>query len=433
MNAIGGTTTGTTVGAELDVDSGTIAANTAAIARHTGVAVMAVVKAGGFGHGDAVVARAALAGGATWLGVTSIAEALALREAGIDAPVLSWLNPVATDLAPALAADVDVAVPSREHLDDVVRAALSASAGHAPARVHLYLDCGPARDGASWADWPALCAAAARAQRAGLISVVGVMGHLSCADEPGHPANTLARQRFTRGVAVARATGLNPRHRHLAATAAALADPRARHSMVRIGAGLYGIDYGLGGVAGRPALRFAATLTAPVVAVRDVAAGTPVGYGGTWVAPRPSRLALLPLGYADGLPRAASGAAQVLLAGRRCAIVGRISMDQAVVDVTGVPVAPGDRAVVFGPGDSGEPTLTDWAGWAGTIEHEIATGIGARVARTSRPLSPAALPTPSASQPRRAGSPTPQPPTSQPRPAPALTPSRTHDRSPLCS
>ncbi|MFN8074686.1 MAG: alanine racemase [Kineosporiaceae bacterium] len=374
--------TGDAAGPVLTVDAAAITANVAALHAHTGVDVMAVVKADGFGHGATTTARAALAGGATWLGVTSVAEALALRADGIDAPILSWLNPVGADLAPALAAGIDLAVPSLPHLDAVVRAALSATTER-PARVHLYLDCGPARDGAAWSDWPALCAAASRAQRAGLLHVIGVMGHLSCADDPQHEANRWGRQRFARGVVVARAAGLTPRHRHLAATAAALAEPRARHTMVRIGAGLYGIDYGLGATAGRPVLRGAATLTAPVVAVRDVATGTPVGYGGTWTAPAATRLALLPLGYADGVPRAASASGEVLLHGRRCRVAGRVSMDQTVVDVGDLPVGPGDVATVFGPTGGPAPDLRDWARWAGTIEHEIVTGLGPRIARAT--------------------------------------------------
>jgi alanine racemase len=241
-----------------------------------------------------------------------------------------------------------------------------------------------ARDGADPLTWSALCRAAALAERAGQIRVVGVMGHLACADGPDHPANLSGRRAFARGVAVARHWGLRPAHRHLAATAATLTDPRSHHTMVRIGAGLVGID-----PSGTTLLRGALTLSAPVVGLRRVTAGTPVGYGHTWRASAGTTLALLPLGYADGLPRAASGQAEVLLGCRRHPVVGLISMDQVVVDVGDAAVALGDRAAVLGPGDHGEPTVQEWAGWSATLPHEIVTGLGSRprfAVRTARTL-----------------------------------------------
>jgi alanine racemase len=141
-------------------------------------------------------------------------------------------------------------------------------------------------------------------------------------------------------------------------------------------AGLVGI-----GPSGTTRLHPALTLTAPVVAVRRVRAGSPVGYGHSWAAPADTTLGLLPVGYADGLPRAASGHAEVMMLGHRCPVAGLISMDQTVIDLRSQQIHPGEAAVVFGPGSSGEPTVADWAAWAGTIEHEIVTGIGARVRR----------------------------------------------------
>ncbi|GAA5150956.1 alanine racemase [Nocardioides marinquilinus] len=359
------------VGPRLAVDLDAVAANTRLFADRTPGALMAVVKADGFGHGAAAVARTALAHGAAWLGVTSLAEALALRAEGLTAPVLSWLNPVDADYTAAVGARVDVAVPSRAHLEAVTRAGIGA-------RVHLHLDTGMARDGAPPAEWGALCRDARRAERAGLLRVVGVMGHLGCADDPADPANAAGRAAFDHGLATARATGLRPPLRHLAATAATLTDPASLHTMTRVGAGLVGID-----PSGTTRLHPALTLTAPVVGVRRVAAGTAVGYGRTWTASRPTTLALLPLGYADGLPRATSGRAEVLLRGRRCRLVGRVSMDQVVVDAGDERVRPGEVATVFGAGRHGEPTTAEWAVWADTIEHEIVTGIGARVSRTA--------------------------------------------------
>jgi len=363
------------VGARLTVDLEAIAANVRLLAART-PRLMAVVKADGFGHGAAALASTAVANGATSLGVTSIDEALALRAAGLTAPILSWLNPVDADFESAVRAGVDIAVPSLETLTAVARVGGAAVATAGGAAVHLQLDCGLARDGVPPALWAQLCLAARRAERQGRLRVVGVMGHLARADRPGDPSNALGRTRFAWGVEVARTAGLRPVQRHLAATAAALTDPLAHHTMCRVGAGLVGID-----PSGTTRLRPAMTLTAPVVSVRGVRAGTGVGYGHTHVTDRATQLALLPLGYADGLPRSASNLAEVSIRGRRCRVVGRISMDQTVVDLGLEPVRPGETATVFGPGDAGEPTAADWARWSGTIEHEIVTGIGARVHR----------------------------------------------------
>lgn len=356
----------------LVIDQAAVAANVRLFSRRTSAAVMAVVKADGFGHGAAAVAETALAHGASRLGVTSLDEAFALRDARIAAPVLSWLNPVDADLVGASARNIEVAVPSLEHL---------AAATRAPGlAVHLHLDAGMARDGASPADWPRLCRVARLAERQARIRVVGVMGHLGCADDPTDACNARGRERFAWAVGVARSWGLRPRFRHLAATAATLTDPRTHHTMVRIGAGLVGID-----PSGTTPLRAALRLTSPVVGARDVPAGAAVGYGHTHVTRRPTRLVLVPVGYADGLPRAASGRAEVLIRGRRRPVVGRISMDQVVVDVGDDPVGLGEVVTVFGPGAAGEPTVGEWAAWADTLPHELVSGIGPRVQRVCAP------------------------------------------------
>ncbi|GHH29074.1 alanine racemase [Lentzea cavernae] len=352
---------------ELTVDLAAVAANTSRFVSWARGAVMAVVKADGFGHGLGDVARTAVAAGATRVGVTSLDEAVRVRESGVDVPVLSWLNPVDVDVRTAVRCGIDLSVPSLDHL----------AALHSGVRVHLQLDTGMARDGAAPESWLSLMSAARRAELAGRVSVVGVMGHLPCADTPG--ANESGTRALLRGVEMARQAGLKPSVRHLAATSAALTDPGTHLDVVRIGAGLVGIDPS-GTTRLRPALRW----TAPVVQVRRVAAGTGIGYGHAHVTERATTLALLPVGYADGLPRGASGRAEVWLAGRRRPVAGVISMDQAVVDVGDDVVVPGDEAVVFGPGDDGEPTVGDWARWAGTIPHEIVTGIGARVRRCVR-------------------------------------------------
>jgi alanine racemase len=362
----------TTDGATLEIDLSAVAANTLRFATVADGDLMAVVKADGFGHGAADVIRTTLANGATWLGATSLAEAVAAREAAADVPILSWLNPAACDIEAAHRHRIDLAVPSVQHLDAIVDAGRRI-------RVHLQLDTGMARDGASPDEWQVLVTAARQAQAAGRVEVVGIMGHLAMADLPDHPTNMTGLMELLRAVEIAEHAGLRPSVRHVAATAATLTAPTTHLDMVRIGAGLVGID-----PSGSTRLRSALRLTAPVVQVRRVPAGTGVGYGHTYVTDRPTTLALLPVGYADGVPRAASGRAAVLVAGRRRPVAGMISMDQAVVDLGDEPVALGTRAVVFGPGDEGEPTVEDWAGWAATVPHEIVTGIGARVRRSVR-------------------------------------------------
>ena len=363
-------------GPTLEVDLTAVASNVRLFAGRTRGEIMAVVKADGFGLGAVDVARTALAAGATRLGVANLAEALALRRAGVTAPLLCWLNPVDADWRAARGQAVAVAVPTRAHL--------AAVADHAPgSRVHLHLDTGMARDGAAPEEWADLCRAARRAERRGDVRVDGVMGHLARADVPGHADTTRGRARFQWGLDVAVECGLRPRDLHLAATAATLTDPASHFTMSRIGAGLVGID-----PSHTVALRGPVTVTAPLVQVRRVRAGTGVGYGHEWQAARPTRLGTIPLGYADGLPRLASRRAQVLVAGVRRPLVGAISMDSSVVDLGDLPVEVGTTVVALGPGDRGEPTLREWSGWAGTNEHEIVTGLGSRGGRTVRIVRP---------------------------------------------
>lgn len=348
--------------AEAVVDLDAVAHNVRVIRSATAAEVMAVVKADAFGHGMAPVARTALAAGATWLGVTSATEALRLRADGITAPILSWLHGPGTDFGRLIAAEVDISVPAIAYLDAV------AAAGRA--RVHLKIDTGMARNGAAAADWPALVARAAAYERAGRLEVRGIWSHLA---EAGSQVAA-----FREALAVARSAGLRPRWRHLANSAAALSDQDTHFDMVRAGLGVYGVEpvpdraYGL---------RAAMTVRTSVILTRRVPAGTGVSYHHTHTTTRPTTLALMPMGYADGIPRGVDGRAEVLLGGRRCPVVGRVSMDQAVVDAGNLPVRAGDPVVVLGPGDDGEPTAAEWARWAGTNPHEILTGIGARVPR----------------------------------------------------
>lgn len=364
-----------TITSELTVHHAAIAANTTTFRAAVDGPLMAVLKADGFGHGE--VARTVLAAGADAIGVTSIAEATAIRATGVDAPILTWLNPVDADFESAVLHDLHVAVPSAQHLHAVARAARRLRQRVA---VHLHIDVGMSRDGCAPDVWAALCTLAREHEATGAIVVVGVMGHMSCADRPEDPQNPRERLVFANALRIARSRGLRPRTAHLAATAATLTGAGTGFGMHRIGAGLFGIDPSRS----TNTLRGALSLTTTVVAARDVAAGTGVGYGHDHVATEPTRLALLPLGYADGLPRAAAARASVLVRGVRRPLVGRFSMDMVVVDTGSDPVEPGEPVTVFGAGDDGEPTITEWAEWADTIEHEIVTRVGCRSPRVRR-------------------------------------------------
>jgi alanine racemase len=342
---------------------------------------MAVVKADGFGHGAVAVARAAIAAGAGWLGVTTSVEALSLRSAGLTAPVLSWLHAPDEDFGRLIAARVDLGISTVAHLHAVAAAGRRSGA---PAAVQLKADTGLARNGAMGHDWPELAGWARKYEQEGSLRVGGVWSHLADAETPGSASVTRQVAAFEQALRVARAAGLDPGLIHVANSAAALTAPAARYDLCRIGIALYGIDP-LG--AGRTGLRPAMTLRSRVVNVKRVGRGTGVSYGPDHVTGRPTTLALLPLGFADGLPRAAQGRAEVGLHGRRCPIVGRIAMDQCVIDAGELAVAIGDPVTVFGPVDhpaGTAPTVADWARWAGTSPHEILTGIGARVRRTYR-------------------------------------------------
>ena len=364
-------------GAEVVVDLDAIAANTAVLRERVGRPLMAVVKADGYGHGLVPAARAALAGGADQLGVAVVAEALALRSAGVTAPVLAWLNGPGADVAAALAADVEVSVNAGWGLAEVVTAAREAGR---PARVHLFADTGLAREGATMADWPGLVAAAARAQADGDVRVVGLWSHLAYADAPTHPTIAAQVRVFEEAVGIARGAGLTDARRHLANSAATVALPGTWFDMVRPGIAVYGLDP-LGGNAADHGLRPAMTVRARVALTKRVQAGAGVSYGHTYTTPAETTLALVPVGYADGVPRAGGNSAPVLAAGAQRTIAGRVCMDQFVVDVGNAPVAAGDEVVLWGPGERGEPTAQQWADATGTIHYELVTRIGGRFSR----------------------------------------------------
>lgn len=370
-------TTRNTPSAVVDLDA--IGHNVATLREHAGsAAVMAVVKADGYGHGAPPVARAALAAGAAELGVATVEEALALRRDGITAPVLAWLHMPNTDFAPALAADVQLGVSSEREVDDILAAVRRT--GHT-ATVTVKVDTGLSRNGVGPADYPAVLAALRRAQADDAIRVRGTMSHLVHGDDPDHPLNDLQAERLTDMVATARDQGLRVDVVHLSNSPAVLTRPDLAFDMVRPGIAVYGLtplpergDMGL-----RPAM----TVRCPVVLVRPLKAGDGVSYGHRWIAERDTTVALIPAGYADGVFRTLSGRIEVSINGRRYPNVGRICMDQFVVDLGPGPsdVAVGDDAILFGPGSEGEQTAQDWAELLDTINYEVATSPRGRITR----------------------------------------------------
>lgn len=369
-------------GAEALVDLGAIADNVRVLREHAGSAqVMAVVKADAYGHGAPQVARAAVAAGAAELGVATIDEALALRTAGITAPVLAWLHPPGTDFAPALRADVQVAVSSARQVAEVLAAAELTGR---TAEVTIKLDTGLNRNGVSAADYPDVLTALNQATASGAIRVRGMMSHLASGDAPDDPLNDIQAQRFSDMLAEARRRGVDFEVAHLSNSPSAMTRPDLGFDMVRPGIAVYGLSPipELGDLGLRPAM----TLKCTVAMVKSVKAGEGVSYGHTWIADEDTTLALLPIGYADGVYRTLSGRIDALINGRLRRTVGRICMDQLVVNLgPGRPdVAEGDEAILFGPGASGEPTAQDWADLLGTIHYEVVTSPRGRVVRTYR-------------------------------------------------
>jgi alanine racemase len=341
-----------------------------------GAGVMAVVKADAYGHGLVPCARAALEAGATWLGVALLEEAVALRDAGVGGRLLAWLAAPGAPWAECLERDVDVSVSATWALEEV-RAAARLTGRRA--RVHLKIDTGLSRNGATAQDWPGLVAAARAAEVEGLVEVVGVWSHLACADTPEHPSVARALAAFERALEVAARAGVRPQVRHLANSAAVLAIPASHYDLVRVGIAMYGLTPGEEiGSAESLGLVPVMSLRARLASVKRVPAGSGVSYGHSHVTSSETTLGVVPLGYADGLPRAAENAGPVLAAGRTRPIAGRVCMDQVVVELGDDAAAPGDEVVLFG---AEGPSAQDWALACGTIGYEIVTRIGPRVPR----------------------------------------------------
>ena len=375
-----------------------------------GALQLATVKANAYGHGLLPVARAALDGGADWLGVAQLAEAFTLRrgldEAGVaraDAPILAWISTSSSDFAAAIEADIDLSVSWTWVLADICAAARSVGR---PARVHVKIDTGMSRAGSTLADLPALASALRMAADDGLVDVVGAWSHMSRADdlsEAGNASTASHVRIFEEGLVILADAGVTPRIRHLSATSGILWHPEAHYDMVRAGIGLYGLSPDPAVAASEelgliPALE----LRAPLTSVKVIEEGTPASYGGTWVAPTRRWIGLVPLGYGDGILRAVSNKARVVVHNAsgpfNAPLIGRVCMDQFMVDLgpaegsPGTPTArsgqapaiPGDMATLFGSGIGGEALADDWAQAAGTINYEIVTHLGAHIPRIYR-------------------------------------------------
>jgi alanine racemase len=371
-----------TAAAEAVVDLGAVAHNVRVLREYAGRAqVMAVVKADGYGHGASEVARAAVAAGVAELGVATIAEALALRHDGITAPVLAWLHPVGTDFAAALDADVQIGVSSAGQIRDLIDAARRTGR---TAQLTVKVDTGLNRNGVGAGEFSEVLSTLGRGAAEGAIRLRGIMSHLVSGDAPEDPLNDLQAQRFTAMIAEAARRGIEFEVAHLSNSPSAMTRPDLGFDMIRPGIAVYGLspipergDMGL-----RPAM----TLKCAVAMVKSIKAGEGVSYGHAWIARQDTTVALLPIGYADGVYRGLSGRIEVLINGRLRPGVGRVCMDQFVVDLGpgATDVAEGDEAVLFGPGSAGEPTAQHWADALGTIHYEVVTSPRGRVVRTFR-------------------------------------------------
>ncbi|MDQ1564323.1 MAG: alanine racemase [Actinomycetota bacterium] len=372
---------------EARIDLGAIRSNIATLRSAVSpAALMVVVKAEGYGHGAIEAAKAAVDAGTDWLGVVDLAEALALREAGITIPILAWLHGEDADFTAAVAANIDVGVSSLGQLE-------RAAATGGLAQIQIKVDTGLSRNGVEERESAALFERAAAHERAGRVRVRGLWSHLANAGE----AEDLEQvRRFTLFVDAARDAGLTPELRHLAATAGALRVPESRFDLVRIGVGVYGLSPFEDASSAELGLRPAMELSAEIISVKRVPAGAGVSYGYAYRTSAETTLALVPLGYADGIPRHASsvagktGAADrpgapVSINGRAYRVCGRVAMDQFVVDVGDDQVRVGDRAILFGDPTTGVPSADDWADAADTINYEIVTRIGPRVTRVFVP------------------------------------------------
>ena len=372
--------------AEVLIDLGAIRENIKYLMAKSGKPALAVVKADGYGHGLLPVAKSALSAGASWLGVALLEEAKALKQGGINAPIIAWLTPVTDDFASAISEGIDIAIPSLAHLEAITSAARSLGKC---ARVHLEVDTGMSRGGAL-NEWSELVSSAKAYQDSGLIKVIGIWSHFARADEAGHEFNNKQLENFKSAVAEAKSVGITPEVIHLSNSAAAINDADSHFDLLRLGIAIYGLspDFSHMGSSEKLNLKPAMSIRARIHLVKDIPAGSQVGYGGSAITKVDTKLGVIAMGYSDGIPRNANSEAGVLVGNKRAPIIGRVSMDQFVVDLGRDSSAKaGDWAYIIGsnPSDSytsaSSYTADSWASASATINYEIVTRIAARVKR----------------------------------------------------
>lgn len=372
--------------AEVLIDLGAIRENIKYLMAKSGKPALAVVKADGYGHGLLPVAKSALSAGASWLGVALLEEARALRQGGINAPIIAWLTPITDDFASAISEDIDIAIPSLAHLEAITSAARSLGKC---ARIHLEVDTGMSRGGAL-GEWNELVRSAKSYQDSGLIKVIGIWSHFARADEAGHEFNNKQLENFKSAVAEAKSVGITPEVIHLSNSAAAINDADSHFDLLRLGIAIYGLspDFSHMGSSEKLNLKPAMSIRARIHLVKDIPAGSQVGYGGSAITKVDTKIGVIAMGYSDGIPRSANSSAGVLVGNKRAPIIGRVSMDQFVVDLgRDSSVKAGDWAYIIGsnPSDSytsaSSYTADSWASASATINYEIVTRIAARVKR----------------------------------------------------
>jgi len=357
----------------VEINLRAISNNIALIKSRTSAQILAVVKADAYGHGLIPVANCAITSGATWLGTALLDEALTLRASGISAPIIAWLTPPSSDFKAAIQADIDLSIPSLKHLELIVAA--GKALGKTP-RVHIEVDTGMGRGGLL-GEWREFLIAIKGAD----VEVVGFWSHFARADEPDEISNINQLKELADKLAELREYGINPNVIHIANSAATLTNPGSHNEIIRLGISMYGLSPDVNTLGSSQALDLepAMTLKAEVHLVKRVPAGSPIGYGATESTSRDTKLAIIAMGYSDGIPRNTSNKAGIFVAGAKAPIIGRVSMDQFVVDLgPDSDAKAGDIAEVFG--HSGY-SIDDWAEAAGTINYEIVTRIAARVPR----------------------------------------------------
>ena len=366
--------------ARAEINLAAIAENLKFIKSKTSAQVLAVVKADAYGHGLINVAKAAEKAGADWFGTALLEEGIALRNNGIRKPIISWLTPIGEDFKTAINLDIDLSLSSIELLNEIIL--VGKSINKVP-RVHIEIDTGMNRGGFG-DDWGLLLPEIVKAVKANEIKAIGIWSHFARADEPNEVMNKTQLDVFTQKVKQLNDAGVSPEFIHIANSAASLSNEAAHKNIIRWGIGLYGLspDVINMGDSKSLGLKPAMKLFAKLQLVKSVKAGQSVGYGGTEITKSDTKLGVVTLGYADGVPRNANNSAGIFVAGKRAPIIGRVSMDQFVVDLgTDSSAKTGDEVIVFGDGSQGEYTIDEWAKACGTINYEIVTRIGVRVPR----------------------------------------------------